>query len=84
MDVTPRFSVGTKVECNMGDAGWCKGSVVEVWHRSEGWKGRRTAFYNVNLDGGSSCTAPLDTDSCIRLVGWNGMEWSGMEWSGIK
>jgi len=60
----PRFEVGARVECNVGD--WALGVVVRHWYQEPGWSVEQAVPYQVKLDTGMTIYAPLDSDDCIR------------------
>lgn len=69
----PRFEPGTRVECNMGEAGVFSGTIRDVWYRMRGWKRRDTAVYSIDVDspaedGNQMITAPYDKDATIRRL----------------
>ncbi len=59
-----RFSVGTSVECNVGDETWMRGTVVALDYVEEGWD--QPAPYQVELEDGTLIFAPIDEDWVIR------------------
>ena len=59
-----RFGVGDRVECNLGECGWCTGTVIKLWY-VEGCYGEPNP-YQVLLDVGSLIYAPEDADHCIK------------------
>ena len=61
-----RFGEGQRVECNMGEAGWVKGTIDSLWHRQNGWGSRGPAPYSIATDDGGSIFAPRDDDGLIR------------------
>ena len=58
-----RFAVGARVECRMGQSLWVK-AVVVAQHPSSG--DPAPAPYEVRLEDGSRCFAPVDTPAVIR------------------
>lgn len=69
---TPRFAVGTRVECRIGPGpeGWAVGTVVAHWYRGSSWPADQYAPYQIQLDrtdmGSGLIFAPTDEDTCIR------------------
>jgi G3E family GTPase len=62
-----RFRIGTKVECNKGEAGWSPGTVISFNYREDHWPPERTsAPYQIQLEIGGCIFAPADQDECIR------------------
>merc|ERR1712071_507410 len=70
MGFTPRFSVGSCVEC-LVEEGWSPGVVDRIWWRQPEWGNEPTAPYNVTLNDGRSIVAPRDSDDLIRRCGWS-------------
>ena len=62
----PRFAVGAAVECNVGDDGWRRGTVVAQHYLEDGWE--RTVPYQVELADGKLIYAPEDVDELVRLA----------------
>ena len=62
----PRFAVGAAVECNVGDDGWRRGTVVAQHYLEDGWE--RTVPYQVELADGTLIYAPEDVDELVRLA----------------
>jgi hypothetical protein len=61
----PRFTVGTRVECNGGSRGWKVGVVREVWPEAPSGA---LMPYCVELDAGGMALIPHDEDLGIRAV----------------
>ena len=59
-----RFGVGDRVECNLGECGWCTGTVIKLWY-VEGCYDEPNP-YQVLLDVGSLIYAPEDTSDYIK------------------
>ena len=70
--VTPRFPIGSSVECRLGEGRWAIGTVVGHFYREPSWPAERYAPYQVRLDTGKSAAAliyaPADVDECIRTT----------------
>ena len=65
---TPRFPVGTKVECHRCEGKFVAGTVVAHFYREPGWPSMNWAPYQIELDDGGLIFAPADVDQCIRKV----------------
>jgi hypothetical protein len=64
--LAPRFAVGTAVECNMGPAGWRRGTVVALDYAEPGME--QPVPYQVELaNNGGLIFASTDADWCVRL-----------------
>ena len=63
-----RFSVGAKVEANMGGY-WATGKVTSINYRDDSFATGVTMPYEISLDMGGSVFAPEDDDSVIRAAG---------------
>ena len=64
-----RFSLGTKVQCNVGE--WKSGTIVQL-HYSEAqninWESGRVVPYQMQLEDGRLIFAPVDDDSVVRKM----------------
>ena len=60
-----RFSVGDRVECNVGH-GYAPGKVVELWYYERGVSA--LVPYRVQLDSGGHVYAPQDMDTLVRRI----------------
>tara|TARA_Y100000746_G_scaffold179769_1_gene157597 strand:- start:2418 stop:2891 length:474 start_codon:yes stop_codon:yes gene_type:complete len=58
-----RFTIGTKVECLVGDE-WKNGKIIDLGYRDEFG---HHAPYQIELNDGSLVYAPIDDDKVIRL-----------------
>jgi hypothetical protein len=71
-DPSLRFSVGTRVECRMGDDEmgkevWKSGTVIQLHWRENDWEDDDFVPYQIELDfGRGQIFAPADTDNVIR------------------
>ena len=63
-----RFSVGAKVECNLGMY-WARGTVMSINYHQPSFGAGVTMPYQVKLDFGNVVFAPQDTDEYIRPSG---------------
>mmetsp|Transcript_43748 Transcript_43748/g.93663 ORF Transcript_43748/g.93663 Transcript_43748/m.93663 type:complete len:722 (+) Transcript_43748:275-2440(+) len=63
----PRFGNGAMVKCHI-NGHWRSGQVVRHWWRDESWPSGDYVPYVIRLDDGQHCCAPLDDDTCIRLL----------------
>jgi len=61
-----RFAVGDRVECNLGEMRWERGTVAQLHIEVSG----ALHPYMVNLDSGGAVTAPQDGDMYIRPAGF--------------
>ena len=68
-----RFSVGDRVECNIGS--WAAGTVVKQWYRDESWPQGKWAPYQVQLDQGTLIYAPVDSDKAIKELEEDDLEY---------
>jgi hypothetical protein len=64
-----RFGIGTKVECNCGEKGWCPGEIESVHFTDESWPQGRMAPYRILLAAGGFVICPSDKDEVVRLLG---------------
>lgn len=60
-----RFSIGDRVECNMGDT-WEDGTVVNLMYQEEQMPEELFMPYQLKLDNGKLVCAPVDSDGCVR------------------
>jgi len=60
-----RFSIGDRVECNVGDGLWEPGKIIKVEVTLDSGK---EVPYQVKLDNGQSVSAPVDSANVIREV----------------
>ena len=63
-----RFGIGTKVECNCGEKGWCPGVIESVHFTDESWPQGRMAPYRILLTEGGFVICPSDKDEVVRLL----------------
>ena len=64
-----RFKRHQRVECNMGDGTWMKGTITQLWF--EAAMGQWVP-YAIKLDGGGETYAPVDHDQVIRAISKSG------------
>lgn len=60
-----RFSVGSRVKCNLGPGGWQSGRVVKQWYREPKWPEGKLAPYQIKIDKGTLIYCPMDDDRFI-------------------
>ena len=60
-----RFEIGTRVECQTGEA-WAPGVIVGRYYREPDWPEGQVAPYQIQMDNGALIYAPVDSDECIR------------------
>ena len=65
----PRFEIGARVACTIGEGERAHGTVVAHYYREDGWPPAQWAPYQVKLDDGSLIFAPYDFDECISAAG---------------
>merc|ERR1712216_881287 len=63
---TPRFPLGTPVECLTENNTWQKGVIDVIWYRGTEWHNRRTAPYRIKLGSSGYVIAPADNDGVVR------------------
>lgn len=63
-----RFSVGNRVDANLGDR-WAPGTITAVNYRDPGDPDAVPRPYQIQLDSGGAVYAPLDSDSVVRREG---------------
>ena len=74
-----RFEIGTRVECQTGEA-WAPGVIVGRYYREPDWPEGQVAPYQIQLDNGALIYAPADLDECIRAE--SSQEAAGVERTG--
>ena len=60
-----RFTVGDRVECNVGDS-WELATVVDLMYQEESMAEEDFVPYQLQLDNGVLIYAPADSDGCVR------------------
>ena len=61
-----RFDLGVRVQCNMGDGRWAKGTIIDHWYLK-----RDPYVVKLDEDEGHKYEytfAPFDDDATIRLI----------------
>jgi hypothetical protein len=75
LTAAPRFPLGAKVECRLGEDKWAVGVVIGHNYREKSWPSNRRAPYQVQIEGGGpTIYTPADVDACIRTTLRFGLE----------